>query len=91
MIRMQDTIYRILAESPGLSGADLHEELTKRSRAAAWFGEDSVWTVVFGPTLGGMYATLDRMERQGLVTSTWGVATPERGGNRPRHHYLIRN
>ena len=35
-------------------------------------------------SLGAVYATLDRLERKGLVRSTVGPATPERGGRRKR-------
>ncbi len=35
-------------------------------------------------SLGAVYATLDRLERKGLVGSTVGSATAERGGRRKR-------
>jgi PadR family transcriptional regulator len=35
-------------------------------------------------SLGAVYATLDRLERKGLVRSTVGPATAERGGRRKR-------
>lgn len=35
-------------------------------------------------SLGAVYATLDRLERKGLVRSTVGAATAERGGRRKR-------
>jgi DNA-binding PadR family transcriptional regulator len=34
--------------------------------------------------LGAVYAVLDRLERKGLVRSSWGDATPQRGGRRKR-------
>ena len=34
--------------------------------------------------LGAVYATLDRLERKGYVTSSVGDATPQRGGRRKR-------
>jgi DNA-binding PadR family transcriptional regulator len=34
--------------------------------------------------IGAVYATLDRLERKGLVTSQLGEATPERGGRAKR-------
>jgi PadR family transcriptional regulator PadR len=37
---------------------------------------------------GAVYTTLDRLERRGMVTSTWGDATPERGGKRKRQFTL---
>lgn len=35
-------------------------------------------------SLGAVYATLDRLERKGLVRSSVGSATAERGGRRKR-------
>ncbi|HET9710025.1 MAG TPA: PadR family transcriptional regulator [Gemmatimonadales bacterium] len=35
-------------------------------------------------SLGAVYATLDRLERKGLVRSSVGAATAERGGRRKR-------
>ena len=37
---------------------------------------------------GAVYATLDRLEAKGLVSSRLGPGTPERGG-RPKRHYQI--
>jgi DNA-binding PadR family transcriptional regulator len=37
---------------------------------------------------GAVYATLDRLETKGLVSSTLGPGTPARGG-RPKRHYRI--
>jgi DNA-binding PadR family transcriptional regulator len=34
--------------------------------------------------MGAIYASLDRLETKGLVRSTLGVSTPERGGKRKR-------
>lgn len=39
-------------------------------------------------TLGSVYSTLDRLESKGLVTSSLGEATPERGGRAKRHFQL---
>src|SRR4051812_48735613 len=36
-------------------------------------------------SLGSVYATLDRLERKGLVSSTVGEPTPERGGRAKRY------
>ena len=36
-------------------------------------------------SLGAVYATLDRLERKGLVRSFFGEATPERGGKPKRY------
>jgi PadR family transcriptional regulator PadR len=39
-------------------------------------------------SLGAIYATVDRLERKGLVSSRLGEATPERGG-KPKRFYRI--
>jgi DNA-binding PadR family transcriptional regulator len=39
-------------------------------------------------TIGAVYATLDRLERKGLVRSREGEATPARGGRARRHFAL---
>jgi PadR family transcriptional regulator len=39
-------------------------------------------------TAGAIYATLDRLESKGLVSSELGPGTPVRGG-RPKRHYRI--
>ncbi len=38
------------------------------------------------PSVGALYTTLDRLERKGFVASSWGEATPERGGRRKRFY-----
>lgn len=38
--------------------------------------------------LGAAYAALDRLERNGLVSSSIGAATPQRGG-RPKRFFLV--
>ena len=37
---------------------------------------------------GAIYTTLERLEARGLVASSWGAPTPERGGKRKRHYRL---
>lgn len=37
---------------------------------------------------GAIYTTLERLESRGLVTSTWGEPTPERGGKRKRYYAM---
>lgn len=37
---------------------------------------------------GALYTTLERLERRGLVASTWGEPTAERGGKRKRYYTL---
>lgn len=40
------------------------------------------------PAIGAVHATLERMERKGLVTSWMGAPTAERGGKAKRHFRL---
>ena len=37
---------------------------------------------------GAVYTTLERLEARGLLTSSWGEPTPERGGKRKRYYAL---
>ena len=37
---------------------------------------------------GAIYTTLERLEARGLVSSSWGDPTPERGGKRKRYYAL---
>ena len=37
---------------------------------------------------GAVYTTLERLEARGLVASSWGEPTAERGGKRKRHYRL---
>jgi PadR family transcriptional regulator, regulatory protein PadR len=41
--------------------------------------------------IGSVYAALDRLETKGLVTSTLGESTPERGGRAKRYFRVTRN
>jgi len=34
---------------------------------------------------GALYTTLDRLQEKGMVRSSWGEATPQRGGRRKRY------
>ncbi|UCC26039.1 MAG: helix-turn-helix transcriptional regulator [Gemmatimonadales bacterium] len=40
------------------------------------------------PSIGSVYATLDRLEEKGLVHSHQGASLPERGGRARRHFAL---
>jgi PadR family transcriptional regulator PadR len=40
------------------------------------------------PTPGAIYTTLDRLENKGLLKSSVGEATPERGGRAKRYYRL---
>ncbi len=39
-------------------------------------------------SLGGLYTTLNRLEKKGYVKGRWGEATAERGGNRRKYYRL---
>ena len=39
-------------------------------------------------SLGGLYQALNRLEREGLVESYWGEASPERGDHRRRYYKI---
>lgn len=41
--------------------------------------------------LGSIYAALERLESKGLITSTLGEPTPERGGRARRYFHLTRS
>jgi PadR family transcriptional regulator PadR len=41
-------------------------------------------------SLGSVYAALERMEAKGLVVSTLGDSTPERGGKAKRYFHITR-
>lgn len=44
-----------------------------------------------GVLVGSLYATLERLESQGLVTSALGESTPERGGRAKRYFQVTAN
>jgi DNA-binding PadR family transcriptional regulator len=74
--------------NPGASGREIADELMRRSRAARWFGAESILTALFGPGPGTTYAILADLESAGRITSGRGLATQERGGHRPRHYFV---
>ena len=39
-------------------------------------------------SFGAIYTTLDRLERKGFVTSSWGEPTAKRGGRRKRYYRI---
>lgn len=63
-----------VAQLDGAYGASVQEEIRRRT------GRDV--------SAGAVYTTLQRLEVRGLVTSSWGDTTPERGGKRKRHYAL---
>lgn len=64
----------VLHTAPGAYGSVIRDEIARRS------GHE--------PARGSVYVTLDRLEQKGLLRSTVGAPTPERGG-RPRRFYQV--
>lgn len=62
--------------------ADLGGEASGFQIHLALVGQ-SKWAWLRAMSVGGMYASLYRLERSGIITSRWGVATTD-GGCRPR-------
>jgi DNA-binding PadR family transcriptional regulator len=81
-------IIEFLAENSGSTGAQITQELHRRSRAAKWFGEGSFLGILFGPSSGTTYPILAELEREGVVLAWWGRAVPDRNGHRPRCYML---
>ena len=71
---------RILLTVHRLSGdayaVAVHRELERRTRQKA--------------SLGAVYITLDRLDRKGLLESSLGDPSPERGGRAKRYYRLSR-
>lgn len=79
------TILDIVVNRPGSTGLQIHQALVRRSRAGRTFGEDSWLSVLFGPSIGGMYVHLAAMEDSGELISEWGERRSS--GHRPRHYF----
>ncbi len=56
----------------GAYGVSIRKEISEHTRRA--------------PTPGAIYTTLDRLEGKGLLKSSVGEATPERGGRAKRYY-----
>ena len=80
-------VLRIIMVHPGSTGFQIHQNLIEGYKSRRRCGP--LWAALFGPSSGKMYVSLAKLERLDLVTSWWGVATPERGGHRPRHYQCI--
>jgi DNA-binding PadR family transcriptional regulator len=63
-----------VVQLPDAYGASIRQEIERRTGRQA--------------SAGAVYTTLERLEARGLVTSSWGDPTPERGGKRKRHYRL---
>ena len=69
----QLVLFAVLRLADGY-GATIREEIERRTPRRV--------------SAGAVYTTLERLERRGLVLSSWGEPTPERGGKRKRHYRL---
>ncbi|GEA07795.1 hypothetical protein KUL42_25560 [Alteromonas sp. KUL42] len=70
----QMTLLAILQLGEGAYGASIRQLLHEK------IGRDV--------SLGALYATMERMENKGLVTSTLGESTAQRGG-RPKRFFVV--
>ena len=61
-------------QSDGAYGVSIRNEIEARTRRS--------------PSPGAIYTTLDRLEDKGLLRSSVGEATPERGGRAKRYYQL---
>jgi homoserine acetyltransferase len=88
-----EAVLQIIRETPGATGFEIYcairDQWRKTSRLAQWLGNGSYLVELIGPSFGGMYTALWRLEDKKLVRSEWGVATANRGWRRPRHYYSI--
>ncbi len=60
-------------------------------RPPRWFGRHfpTLHMIFGGPSIGGLYARLDRLEARGLIRSELSKETfPERG-DKPRRYYFV--
>jgi DNA-binding PadR family transcriptional regulator len=67
----QVVLLAILRLSDNAYGVSIRQEISVNTRR--------------NPTAGAIYTTLDRLESKGLVRSSMGGATPERGGRAKRY------
>ncbi len=79
-MKRDEKVLKAIADLGGeASGFQIHRELVGQSK----------WAWLWAISLGGMYYTLDRLERGGIITSRWGEATAERGWRRPRIYTIL--
>ena len=70
----QLVLFAVLHLSPEAYGMTIRQEIEQRTGRAV--------------SAGAVYTTLDRLEKRGLLRSSWGAATAERGGKRKRYYAL---
>lgn len=70
----QLVLFAVLHQAPEAYGLTIRQTIESRAGRAV--------------SVGALYTTLDRLERRGLLKSTWGEATAVRGGKRKRYYAL---
>lgn len=73
-------VLEIIEQNPGATGATIYLKLAERSWAGRWFGKDSAWTALLGPSISSIYPPLMHLEEKGIIWSEWS----EQIANRPR-------
>jgi DNA-binding PadR family transcriptional regulator len=81
----REQVLRIIRANPGFTGFQIMEELRKNSKTGRRFGVDSIWTILFGPSLGAMYAAIWDLEEEGILTTEWAEIEP--GKTRPLFYF----
>lgn len=77
MTRKDEEVLRIVTEHPGSTGYNIWQLLHARSRAARWFGQDSGLAILFGgPSIGGLYISLCRLEELSKIKGEWMPLEP---------------
>lgn len=76
-----------ISKYPNSSGFILWQKLNSDRVDKSAFGK-FLPAVFFGPSIGSLYVSFAKLERLQLISSEWGVATRERGWNRPRLYQL---
>jgi hypothetical protein len=82
----REKVLQIVIANPGFTGFQILQELRKNSKAAKRFGPDSIWTRLFGPSWGGMYAAIWDLEEDGILIVEWGDIEPGKS-RRPLLYY----
>lgn len=70
----QHVLLAIMALDPDAYGVSIQEHIQQRAG--------------YEPSIGSIYAALDRLEEKGYVRSRYGEVTPERGGKRKLYFLL---
>jgi DNA-binding PadR family transcriptional regulator len=67
----QHVLLAIVAQHPDAYGVSIQDYIHQRAR--------------YEPSLGSVYAAVDRLEEKGFIKSRQGEASPHRGGRRKLH------